>query len=106
MMAENATNENLQFRLAAVQTLGQTMEFIELYGKTLNNDQIGRILHSTVLNIDQTNIPLTRIAIKALSRAIPLTSENFAVEAQRNFIIDGLFKAVRMNDIEIEETAL
>jgi len=34
-----------------------------------------------ILNIDPENIDLTKIAIKALSRAIPLTSENFAVEA-------------------------
>lgn len=76
-----------------MQTLGQTMEFIDLYSRRLNNDQIGRVLHSTVLNIDPANIPLTLIAIKALSRAIPLTSENFSVDEQRNFIVDGLFKA-------------
>jgi hypothetical protein len=29
MMASNATNESYNFRLAAVQTLGQTMEFID-----------------------------------------------------------------------------
>ena len=31
MMANNATNEDYKFRLAAVQTLGQTMEFIDQY---------------------------------------------------------------------------
>lgn len=37
LMASNATNDDYKFRLAAVQTLGQTMEFIELYGAHLNN---------------------------------------------------------------------
>ena len=35
-----------------------------------------------------------------------MTSRNFAVEAQRNFIVDGLFKAAKMKDIEIEQIAL
>lgn len=106
MMAANATNQDYKFRLAAVQTLGQTMEFIEQYGKRLNNDQIGRVLHSTILNIDVSNLPLTRIAIKALLRAIPLTAENFGVEAQRNFIVEGLFRAAEIEDEDIQETAL
>jgi hypothetical protein len=38
MMANNATNEDYKFRLAAVQTLGQAMEFIDQYSRTLNNN--------------------------------------------------------------------
>ena len=87
MMANNATNEDYKFRLAAVQTLGYTMEFIDLYERSLNNSQIGRVLHSTILNIDSQNLELTNIAIQALGRAIPLTQENFAVDDQRAFII-------------------
>jgi hypothetical protein len=37
-MANNATNEDYKFRLAAVQTLGQAMEFIDQYSRTLNNN--------------------------------------------------------------------
>lgn len=82
------------------------MEFIDQYSRTLNNNQIGRILHSTILNIDAQNIELTKIAIQALGRAIPLTSENFAVDEQRVFILDGLFKAAEMSDVDIQEIAL
>jgi hypothetical protein len=78
VMASNSTNEERQYRLAAVQTLGQTMEFVEMYEKKLNNTQIGQILHSTVLNINGDDLELTEIAIQALSRAIPSTHENFA----------------------------
>jgi hypothetical protein len=82
------------------------MEFIDQYSRTLNNNQIGRILHSTILNIDAQNIELTKIAIQALGRAIPLTSENFAVDDQRDFIVNGLFKAAEMDDVDIQEIAL
>jgi hypothetical protein len=82
------------------------MEFIDQYSRTLNNNQIGRILHSTILNIDAQNIELTKIAIQALGRAIPLTSENFAVDDQRAFIVNGLFKAAEMDDVDIQEIAL
>ena len=82
------------------------MEFIDQYGRKLNNTQIGQVLHSTILNIDQQNKELTKIAIQALGRAIPLTAENFAVDDQRAFIIEGLFKAAEMDDSEIQEIAL
>jgi hypothetical protein len=49
---------------------------------------------------------LTKIAIQALSRAIPLTAENFAVDDQRAFIIEGLFKAAEMEEPDVQEVAL
>ena len=36
LMAENSTNENFQFRLAALQTLGYMSEFIETQGTKLD----------------------------------------------------------------------
>ena len=66
-MSENATSENLQFRRAVVQTLGFLSEFLDLnIDKDLSQDQIGQILHATICNIDQNNIELTEIAVKAL----------------------------------------
>ena len=42
LMADNATNENFQFRLASIQTLGFLSEFLEQYiDKQLNQEQIG-----------------------------------------------------------------
>jgi importin subunit beta-1 len=106
MMSANATNEDYKFRLAAVQTLGQTMEFIDQYGKSLNNTQVGQVLHSTILNIDPHNREVTKIAVEALVRAMPLTRENFVIEDQRAFIVDGLFKAAEMDDVDIQEKAM
>jgi hypothetical protein len=64
------------------------------------------VLHSTILNIDASNLDLTKIAIQALLRAIPLTKENFAVEDQRVFIFEGLLRAANMNHKEIQDCAL
>ena len=82
------------------------MEFIELYDKNLNNNQVGQVLHSTILNIDPQNRELTKIAVEALVRTMPLTRENFAIEEQRAFIVDGLFKAAEMDDVDIQEKAI
>jgi len=58
------------------------------------------MIHSIVLNIDAGYIDLTRIAIHALLRTIPATAECFKVDAQRQFIIDGLVKAANIDDID------
>ena len=52
-MADNSTSETFQFRLASVQTMGMMCEFLqENIGKPLKPEQIGRVLHSTICNID------------------------------------------------------
>ena len=86
MMKDNSTNDNYMWRLAAVQTLGFTCEFLEQIveanpdvPRLLSLEQIGDILHSSVLNIDKNHIELTKIAIKALQRTIPATKPCFAV---------------------------
>jgi hypothetical protein len=53
---------------------------------------------------DQGNnqeVELTGIAIKALQRTIPSTRENFFNKDQRDFIMDGIFRAMFMNDEQI-----
>jgi hypothetical protein len=107
IMATGATSENEKFRLAAVQTLGLFMRFIDECEKTLENSQINQVLNSIILNINSNNPELTKIAIQALSHAIPLTKEIFAVDdPQRISIIKGLLMAAEMDDEEIQEIAL
>ena len=64
------------------------------------------ILHPTICNIDQNQIELTAIAIKALQRTIPSTAENFVHKEQRDIIMDGLFKAMSIDDESIQTDAL
>jgi len=64
--------------------MGYLCEFLDQYiDKQLNQEQIGKILHSMICNISQDQggnnqeIELTGIAIKALQRTIPSTGLNF-----------------------------
>lgn len=75
--------------------MGMMVEFLtDHFEKELTNDQIGQILHSTICNIDPEMIELSIIAIKALNRAMPQTGPNFANKEQRDFIMQGLFRAI------------
>ena len=106
-MAENATQDNYQFRLASIQTLGFMSEFLEpCVPKTLQAGQVGQILHATILNIDAAHPELARIAIKALQRVIPSTANNFQNKEQRDFIMEGVLRAAQMDDDEVQEEAI
>ena len=51
-MSDNSTSETYVYRLASVQTMGMMVEFLDEYiGKTLRNEQIGQVLHSTICNL-------------------------------------------------------
>lgn len=58
-------------------------------------------MHATICNINATQIELTQIAIKALQRTISSTSQNFANKEQRDFIMEGVFRAIEIDDEQI-----
>ena len=49
---------------------------------------------------------MTEIAIKALQRTICATGQNFQIKEQRDFIMEGLFRAISINNEGIQSTAL
>ena len=108
MMANDAANEDSKYRLAAVQTLGYTMEFIDIYKKqSLDSNQIFQVLDSLpsiILNIDSENLELTKIAVHSLGRAVPFQKE-FARDDHRALINEGISKALAIEDPEVREIA-
>ena len=84
------------------------MEFIDIYKKqSLNSNQIGQVLDSLpsiILNIDSENLELTKIAVQALGRAVPLQKE-FARDDHRALINEGILKALAIEDAEVREIA-
>ena len=105
-MAENATSENYQYRLASIQTLGFLCEFLETVKKRLQPTQLGQILHSTILNIDDQHEDLTKISVRALSKILQQTRENFKIKEQRDFIMQGICKGMISKNEDIAEEAL
>lgn len=49
---------------------------------------------------------MTEIAIKALQRTICSTGQNFLIKEQRDFIMEGLFRAISIDNVDIQSTAL
>ena len=48
----------------------------------------------------------TKLAIKALPNAVPYASQNFKVDAERDYIMEKIFIACESSDEEIRESAL
>lgn len=103
-MVGNSANEVETLRYAAVQTLGFLSELMESSDLFLEQSEVEQMLVGTVNNIQpQQGAPnrICKIAIAALLRLIPLTSKNFEVEAQRNFIMNGIFTALAIDDEDV-----
>ena len=78
-MTEHATSEPyvVNVRFAAMQTFEYYADFIN---DGLNCSQVQNILHATVMNIQNQNTDITRMALVALSKALPFCTENFKFE--------------------------
>lgn len=78
-------------RLASIQTLGFICE--DLSPQYLGQDNMNSILFAVLSNVSPDNVELSRIAMKAFSRAAPITDKNFQVPDQKEFIMNKLFEA-------------
>jgi len=77
--------------------MGMMCEFLgEHFVKPLKPEQICQILHATLCNIDHAQLELSAISIKALQRTIQQTGPNFMHKEQRDFIMEGLFRAIEI----------
>ena len=99
MLSENANSPDLNVRLASLLTLGFICE--DIAAECLSEETLNQILSAVLTNIFPDQIELTKIAIKAFSRAAPITDRNFKVPEQKEFIMQKLFEASTINDEEI-----
>ena len=51
-------------------------------------------------------LELSSIAIKALNRAMPQTTPNFSNKEQRDFIMQGLFRAINLQNEDLQRDAI
>jgi len=59
------------------------------------------ILGALLANVHPNQLEITSIAMKAFARAAPITSRNFAVEEQKQYLMSQLFEACKINNEEI-----
>ena len=76
-LVNNSFNENMNFRLASLETLGYICE--ELNTKTINPKDVELILTSFIRNLNEENcdINIAKICMNALLHSISLAEKNF-----------------------------
>lgn len=99
LLQNNANSDDLNIRLASVLTLGFICEDID--PKYLSADQLNLILPAVLMNVIPDQIMLTQIAMKAFARAAPITEQNFLVPEQKDYIMQKVFEASKINDEDV-----
>lgn len=103
-MCANSNQDDLNIRLAALQTLQFFCELVEDTSQ-LSADDVCQVLGATVFNINPEQVELTKIAVKALKEMVPMVASNFSQLNQRDMIVQGLLKAAYMDDEECSQHA-
>lgn len=98
-MAKHSGSDNDNVRLAALQCLGFICE--DLDPEFMDPNSLNLILGSVLQNFIPEKIELTRIAVGAFARAAPVTKANFEVLEQRQYIMENILQASKINDDEI-----
>ena len=98
-LTKNAESQDLNVRLASIQTLGFICEDID--PASINPVDMNSILFAVLSNIIPQELTLARIAMKAFARAAPITTKNFPDVGQKNFIMQKMFEAGNIEDEEV-----
>jgi len=103
-MAEQSQSSNLQVRLSSILTLGYLCE--DLSPETFSQDELNKILGSLLSNVFPENVELTSTAMQAFRRASHCTGSNFQNPQMRQYIMDNVFKALSVEDDDVQEDAM
>ncbi len=103
-LANNSFSDDMNVRFASLQTLGFICEDID--PTYLAQDQMNSIIHAVLSNILPDQIDLTIIAIRAFARAAPITDKNFVVPEQKQFIMQKLFEASKIQNDDILQSTM
>lgn len=76
-LSENANVPDINIRLASIQTLGFICEDID--PQFIGQENMNNIIFALLSNIFPDQLELTKIAMKAFSRAAPITDKNFGI---------------------------
>jgi importin subunit beta-1 len=111
-LCTNSNSDVSQIKLASLQTLGFICE--ELEPSNLSNELKNAVVVALTTSIDKDEasapnsqgLPATKLAVKALLHSLPYATQNFKVENERNFIMQKVFDAIFVSDVNIRENAM
>lgn len=99
LLSTNANSNDINVRLASLQTLGFICE--DINPDCLPQETMNLILSALMNNVLPDQVMLTNIAVKAFARAAPITDKNFCVPEQKQFIMAKLFEASQIKNEDI-----
>ncbi len=111
-LCTNASSDVAQVKHASLQTLGFICE--ELQVNDLSPELKNAVVVALTTSIDKeeacsanhNTYPATKLAIRALLHSLPFAAQNFQVENERNFIMQKVFDACFVGDVDVRESAM
>ena len=107
-LVKNCFNEDLNLKLAAIETLGYVCEEINIKGiDTTTVDQILNSFIQNLINCNDINIAIQ--VLKSLFHTVKLAEKNFSSEKELNIIMNSIFSVVEKfqnNEEILEKTAI
>ncbi len=99
-LSQNAFNENMNFRLASLETLGYICE--ELSSKSINQNDVELIISALIKNLqhESCDSQIAIICLTALLHSVSLAEKNFKTPEHSAVILETIFKLCNtfMND--------
>ncbi len=107
-LVKNCFNEDLNLKLAAIETLGYVCEEINIKG--IDTTTVDHILNSFIQNLINCNdINIAIQVLKSLFHTVKLAEKNFSSEKELNIIMNSIFSVVekfQTNEEILEKTAM
>ena len=107
-LVKNCFNEDINLKLAAIETLGYVCEEINI--KAIDTSTVDNILNSLIQNLINCNdVTIAIQVLKSLIHTVKLAEKNFSSEKELNIIMNSIFSVVekfQTNEEILEKTAM
>lgn len=97
-LTKNAFHENVNMRLAAIETLGYVCEELTLKG--IDTASVDSILDALIRNMTDKNIQLNVLiqCLKSMFYIVKLAEKNFATENEMKIIMNAIFEVIAAHE--------
>jgi hypothetical protein len=99
-----AAHEHVNFRMSAILSIGYIAQ--EIQTKHLSIEDVNQCISALIENLDYPELEMQKTSAQSLIYFMGFTYKSMRVDAERNFIVGGVLKALGSQSLEMRVLAM
>jgi hypothetical protein len=99
-----ASHEHMNYRMSAILSIGYISQ--EVHSKNFSIEEINQCISALIENLNYPELEMQKTSAQSLIYFMGFTFRSMRVDAERNFIVGGILKALESQSLEMRVLAM